>query len=473
MKRFYNNTLIGGAFSKALRVIALLCVLLGVSSSAWGETYYLWYGSNDDYNNNSYQWSDGVPFSNNKGTFTINTSYWNCYVYIAKGSKSKSNLLKTPKFANPTTSTGVSSLYQGNRDGYNRIQFNTGTEASKSFTIECDFSNSSEYTFKVNTGSSSGGDSGGGNSGSGDSGNNGNCNSIEIYCHYDASDEHDMNLHMWNNGGSDYTTWPGPEPQGWEEVGGKWYAKWVYEADNDDICLKFTNGETADDKKYESGNKCGLKSGNKYYFSLPNGWGGQVPNLDKTEAIECGGSGDDDDEDVSDGTAEFSCEDIEIWCRTENGNLDMWCYAWTNNNTELLGPWRGSQTSKRGEYDGQTYAVWTITGHEQINVIFSSDSKNAQTGDLSGYKKGNRVIFTINENYNGTVGDIKQIKCAGGEGEVVNNGTIYLDIANLDGWDDAGAILKVKVTYNDKTTEEIDIELENILVVQLSSVILM
>ena len=39
MKRFYNNTLISGAFSKALRVIALLCVLLGISSSAWGAFY--------------------------------------------------------------------------------------------------------------------------------------------------------------------------------------------------------------------------------------------------------------------------------------------------------------------------------------------------------------------------------------------------------------------------------------------------
>ena len=37
MKRFYNNTKISGAFSKALRVVALLCVLLGVSSSAWAE----------------------------------------------------------------------------------------------------------------------------------------------------------------------------------------------------------------------------------------------------------------------------------------------------------------------------------------------------------------------------------------------------------------------------------------------------
>ena len=41
MKRFYNNTLIGGAFSKALRVVALLCVLLGFSGSAWGTTYYI------------------------------------------------------------------------------------------------------------------------------------------------------------------------------------------------------------------------------------------------------------------------------------------------------------------------------------------------------------------------------------------------------------------------------------------------
>ena len=41
MKKFYNNTLIGGAFSKALRVLALLCVLLGVSSSAWAKKYYI------------------------------------------------------------------------------------------------------------------------------------------------------------------------------------------------------------------------------------------------------------------------------------------------------------------------------------------------------------------------------------------------------------------------------------------------
>lgn len=41
MKRFYNNTIMSGALSKALRVLALLCVLLGVSSSAWGVDYYV------------------------------------------------------------------------------------------------------------------------------------------------------------------------------------------------------------------------------------------------------------------------------------------------------------------------------------------------------------------------------------------------------------------------------------------------
>ena len=42
MKRFYNNTINSLAFKNALRVFALLCVLFGISNSAWGETYYIW-----------------------------------------------------------------------------------------------------------------------------------------------------------------------------------------------------------------------------------------------------------------------------------------------------------------------------------------------------------------------------------------------------------------------------------------------
>ena len=697
MKRFFENTLISGAYNKALRVVALLCVLLGVSTSAMGETYYLWYGSNDDYNNsNNYKWSEGVSFSNNKGTFTINTSYWNCYVYIAKGSNSTSNLLKTPKFANPTTSTGVSNLYQGNRDGYNRIQFTTGTDASKSFTIECDFSNSSEYTFKVNTGSSSGGDSGGGNSGSGDSGSStnsdcqtiylkpniwgagtdehfyahfwdsgnntkdvklkkatncdgifyvgveknfknvifvrknpssdvnniwdgawnqtidltisgsnnlytinnwngqdgkstgtwststcdetdcsadsgdtttecyligsfnswnyedpnfkmvqnpgnanesmirgvtlnantelkiymgsihygfgyvssnstdvpieksagdksgedydnikiletgtydfyfdrvsktiyigytggnsdiepGKCDRIEIYCKYEENDDADMKLHMWGSGGSPLTPSDGKGIAGTHEyVDGVKYAKWSYETTSTNLCVQFIAGNK---DNYRTSSKCDLPKGNKYFFSLGSNWGSENENQRpgcspfKIEEIDC-----DDDDDAEDGNAEFDCESIEIWCRTSNGNTDMWCYAWTNNNTELLGGWRGSKSNVKGYYNDQTYAVWKISGHDQINVIFSSE--NAQTGDLNGYKKGNRYIFTINDSYNALEGDVKKVECGGGSGSTVSNGTIYLDIASLTDWDDAGAVLKAKVTDTSGATVEYDL----------------
>ena len=68
MKRFYNNTLIGGAFSKALRVVALLCVLLGFSSSAWGATYYLWQGTADNYGQMNTKMS--AELSNNTCTWT-------------------------------------------------------------------------------------------------------------------------------------------------------------------------------------------------------------------------------------------------------------------------------------------------------------------------------------------------------------------------------------------------------------------
>ena len=47
MKRFYNNTKMSGAFSNALRVLALLCVLLGVSSSAWADTGFHKKNDND------------------------------------------------------------------------------------------------------------------------------------------------------------------------------------------------------------------------------------------------------------------------------------------------------------------------------------------------------------------------------------------------------------------------------------------
>lgn len=85
MKRFYNNTLIGGACSKALRVVALLCVLLGISGNAWGA-YYLHYNNTGshtkDVGASDFKWTDGVEPVNNVCTWTISTSAWDNYVYI-------------------------------------------------------------------------------------------------------------------------------------------------------------------------------------------------------------------------------------------------------------------------------------------------------------------------------------------------------------------------------------------------------
>ena len=71
MKRFFENTLISGAYSKALRVVALLCVLLGVSSNAtagagfWTDDawdFYWYSGSKDEWkgsSSNDWKWSGG------------------------------------------------------------------------------------------------------------------------------------------------------------------------------------------------------------------------------------------------------------------------------------------------------------------------------------------------------------------------------------------------------------------------------
>ena len=86
MKRFYNNTIMSGAFSKALRVLALLCVLLCVSSSAWaandgffdGTKIGYWYtGENDT-------WTPNYSANHNLGELScapyikgINVKSWN------------------------------------------------------------------------------------------------------------------------------------------------------------------------------------------------------------------------------------------------------------------------------------------------------------------------------------------------------------------------------------------------------------
>ena len=80
MKRFYNNTSMSGALSKALRVLALLCVLLGVSGSAWAGAGFFdhdalnikyWPGSGSDV------WIDGgIQAGSTKDLGTITSTHY-------------------------------------------------------------------------------------------------------------------------------------------------------------------------------------------------------------------------------------------------------------------------------------------------------------------------------------------------------------------------------------------------------------
>ena len=75
MKKFYNNTLMSGACSKALRVIALLCVLFGVSSSAWAwDNELIIWGSD----NNKYY------YDITSGSCTVNLSSAGDYYFFIK-----------------------------------------------------------------------------------------------------------------------------------------------------------------------------------------------------------------------------------------------------------------------------------------------------------------------------------------------------------------------------------------------------
>ena len=145
MKRFYKNTLMSRVFKNTLRVVALLCVLFGVSSSAWGA-YYLHYNTTGshtkDIGASDLKWTDGVEPIDNVCTWTLTTSSWDNYVYIMSSKTNKTPVnIKEAKITNssPAVNFGNISEHQGNYLFYFqlksggtsttiRVQYNTSTK---------------------------------------------------------------------------------------------------------------------------------------------------------------------------------------------------------------------------------------------------------------------------------------------------------------------------------------------------------
>ncbi|MBR2368910.1 MAG: T9SS type A sorting domain-containing protein [Paludibacteraceae bacterium] len=85
MKRFYNNTINSLALKNALRVFALLCVLLGFSSSAWGQSFGIIGGGNLNLPSNV---GDIKGMSQNGSTYT--------YTITTKGTSDWFRIYKLP-----------------------------------------------------------------------------------------------------------------------------------------------------------------------------------------------------------------------------------------------------------------------------------------------------------------------------------------------------------------------------------------
>lgn len=464
MKRFYNNTIMSGALSKALRVLALLCVLLGFSGSAWGATT-IYFDNTATKWSNVYvcldaEWVDYYVGSDNVGSVKTQgkTSY--------QMTKVTGNIYKYDFGSNVSASRVV--FIKDNQGNYNNL-YNTEASyrsdmnlgANNMFTVSKSSSKSSNGTTYYNEGTwstyNAGGGSGGdsGDDSGDDSGNTGNCNSIEIYCRYEGAADHDMNLYIWDNGGGNYgSNWPGKPATEWAEVDSKWYAKWVVETTNNDICVKFN---AKDNNNYQTANTCNLKSGNKYYYSIPSGeWNGKSANLDKTEVINCGGSGGGgDDDDVAD----CNSNEIQIWCKGVNSYIDMHCYAWEtgNDSNHLLGEWYGSPRHGTGTYNGETYAVWTVSGYESISIIFNN-AGDCQTNDILDLKQGYRYIYNLSNSWCRTTPTAMRSVCGSSEVEEFKNGTLYLNIAGLTDWAKDGALFVARMTKKDGSgTEDIDL----------------
>lgn len=89
MKRFYNNTKMSGALGKALRMLALLCVLFGFSSSAWAD-YYFYQTDQDNWCSANGNWLETTKEGN---VYTFNYTFTevnkNYYFWIASAKSVK------------------------------------------------------------------------------------------------------------------------------------------------------------------------------------------------------------------------------------------------------------------------------------------------------------------------------------------------------------------------------------------------
>ena len=291
MKRFFENTLISGVYSKALRVVALLCVLLGVSTSAWAKKYYIDASCIDGvYKVNWLQDKDSKSILNNASLsqtdiYSFETSYIPYKIEIQ---------------------------YQQSRWENKQIEgLNIGSHNCFVFKVEDGnltyivktYNAGDALTCSSSGGDSTGGDTGGGSTG-GDTGGStgggttGDCSKVLIYCRGEKESYTDMHCYAWNSSNQAIkNTYPGKTADRKEVYNGHTYAVWEFE--NDIAGVLFNNGNGSDECKTANYDAQTLSIGNMYVFELAynneNSWCGVAPNLYASEKFKCDTPDDPDD----------------------------------------------------------------------------------------------------------------------------------------------------------------------------------
>ena len=407
MKRFFENTLISGACSKALRVVALLCVLLSVSTSAMADAgfwdkgawdFYWWTGSENKWNGGTAKddWSDSKGYAKD---YTVDLGTISGAPYL-KGFRTR--VWKN----NGSDITGVSVTYSGAISG----TLNLDWEANRT--------NSGDQSWVKNT-------------------------DLNIAFPTTAG-THTINLTFKTSGtvasfnatikytiaGSTPDPDPTPDPTGcttvylndegvyWNKDGAELYAYYWNNTANTNAWKKLTEATSCSKIFYASipnssegymfvrlNNVTGSPDWNRkwnqtadltlnaskteFKLSDSNGNGSLQTKTCNEEAEDCGGES---------GETTAECDYVEVWCKGPSSYVTMNCYAWTGSDHKLLGDWPGQQTGARGTYNGAEYAVWSFANTDNINVIFTNSDGSKQTRpDITGLRKGTRYIFNIED----------------------------------------------------------------------------
>lgn len=405
MKRFYNNTIMSGAFSKALRVLALLCVLMGFSANAWADAgfwtddawdFYWYSGSKNEWkggSNDNWKWSGGYNAGESVNLGTISGTPY------LKGFKAR-------VWKNGSDISGVKVTYSGSISGsidlnYSGNYWDNGTEnqywqktdqnialptTAGSHTINLTFSTSgTSKSFNLTITYNIAG--GGGDTPTGDCvtlpTSKGDCQKIEIYSKnnyylYAFQDGNGImgNMGNWNSAPKGTAT----------QYNGSTYYKWEING-YDYIQIIFKNSEGK-----QSGDSDKLYGGYAYVFDgqFVDGDNKPKPCASSYKATDCSG-----------GDIGITCDRIEIYCKYLENNVaqDMKVHVWGSGGSDT-GIDGGGYHVAQNSVDG--YQHWEIfTDKTNICIEISNKDENYKSGKICGLTKGKAYYFDIPQHWSG------------------------------------------------------------------------